>query len=372
MHPNPDRPIARFPRPPRIDRRGFLSGCAAVAGAVLISSLLTRAALAHSPPPRATCVAIAEDGRALTSDDLGRLIAWDIKDPSLPHVEFARRHKRKAAYVATAGDRALTAGYDGDVIIHNLKKPRDADPPVFTGHHSPDGKREVLVAVINPHDGTQALSGANDGQILLWDPTNPEKPPREFPYPPMLNSDGPVAGLAFLPPEANGKQRFLSTRGFGDVHLWEFDATGSDVIKTFSHGNSRQVNAVVVRNDGSAFLSAGFDKTLRLWDPRDERNRPQALLTFGQAHKDRIWRVALSPTEKYAATASDDGTVRLWEVNQKQPIMEINDVGRHGSMGVAWTQGRLVYTLDGTEAQKDPEGIKGLIRVKTPPAIPEG
>jgi len=338
-------------------RRSLIRAVAAVA---LLFSVLPQRALAHSGFPRATCVAIDQDGRALTSDDFGRLIAWDISNPNLPqlpHVVFDQKHvvgekTYKAAYVATHGNRALTAGYDGNVLIHDLNDPHKTFPP-FTGHQSKDGLREVWVAVFSP-DGTQALSGANDGQILLWDVSDPQKPPREFHYPAKLNSEGPVAGLAFLPPDDKGNQRFLSTSGYGDVYLWVLDGKKEDVVKTFSHGNSRQVNAVVLLDDGATFLSGSFDKKLRMWNVNAPGELPKATFQFQQEHKDWIWRVALSPDSNFAATASEDGTVRVWDMGTKKARENlVFQAGKNGSMGVAFTKnGWLVFTLDGSQPQK--------------------
>jgi WD40 repeat protein len=367
-----DSVLPRFTPPRGVARRVLVGLVAAVA---LLGGLLPQRALAHSGFPRATCVVIAQDGRALTSDDYGRLIAWTI--PDLSPVKFDQQHAGKAAYVATAGNRVLTAGYDGNVFIHDLDDPHKKNEP-FTGHRSEDGKREVWVAIFSP-DGSHAVSGANDGQILLWDPNDVQKPPREFRYQDKKkekkNAGGPTAGLAFLPPR-DKKQRLLSTHGYGDVHLWEFDFDDKEepvIVKTFSHGNSRPVNAVVVLKNGF-FLSAGFDQTLRLWDPDDNREQPQELRAYRNEHTDWIWRVAYSDKLQLAATASEDGFVGLWDAHtdpdnlkneEKRKSLARSKVTEHGLMGLAFTNnGRLVVTLDGTEAQNDPDHIKGLIKIQ--------
>jgi WD40 repeat protein len=382
VHPSPTIPQA--PLSTAFTRRRLLRRSAAVAGAILFGLVLSRQAGAHDR--RATCVAIAQDGRALTSDDWGRLIAWDINGAAPKPVVFAQVHKRKAAYVATFKDVILTAGYDGDVFIHSLQDPNLIIRP-FTGHRG--GKREVWVAIVAP-DGKHALSGADDGQILYWDlpdPTKPEINPnnpdtiRTFPYQDKKkekknNARGPVAGLAFLPrlpsPENATKLRFLSTHGFGDVHLWEFDTANKNdppaILHTFYQGNRRAVNAVAVLNGGAEFLSAGFDDTLRRWNV----DAKQSLQQFAE-HKDWIWRIALSKDSNLAATASDDGTVRVWDVKNRSPnSVHKFTIGGHGSMGVAFTNdGRVVYTLDGeaAEAAAKQKQIAGLVNVEK---LPEG
>ena len=324
---------------------------------------------ANDTPKRATCVAVTEDGEfAVTSDDYGRLVKWRLSDLGDRQV-FTRRHRKKAAYVSTAGTMAITAGYDGLVLVHDLNHPEAGNGTVFKGHESNDKKREVWVAVLSK-DAKQAISGANDGQILQWDPK--AKAPgkgRAFPYPEAdeakkkTKSEGPVAGLAFLP-LVGKKQRILSTHGYGDVHLWEYnieDNNDAVHLKTFSHGNSYQVNAVAVIGEGPEFVSAGFDKSLLLWNANDKVDHPQPVLPFQKVHKDWIWRVAVSREGNLVATASEDGFVLIWSVAAKKALGDLNiKPVPHGLMGVAFTKdNRLVLTLEGTEQDR-------LIRIDEP------
>ena len=55
------------------------------------------------------------------------------------------------------------------------------------------------------------------------------------------------------------------------------------------------------------------------------------LLTI-RGHKDAVWTVAFSPDSKTLATASWDGTVKLWHVATGQELLSFNAGG-----GVAWS-----------------------------------
>lgn len=348
--------------PQGVTRRGFVQGGGGGAVAALVLQGLipagcrrdtkpggaagqakphANAAALHGDPKRATCVAVTADfSKAFTSDDLGRLISYDVANNLKPTV-FARAHTGKAAYVAAAGNRVLTAGYDGDVIIHNPKNPGDKKSPAFRGHRADGNQREVWVAILTP-DGNSALSAANDGQILLWDPKDPAKGKVTAFTPPEDAPRAPVAGLAFLPPDSNEPTQFLSTYGHGDVHLWDIGRPNGPV-RTFSHNNSFHVNAVAVAKDGRTFITAGFDKTLRVWDLEDNRKPKFPPL---RGHRDWVWRLGLAPDAPLVASASQDGSVRLWDFENGAPAGDFDLDAKRGGMGVVFGPGNKLFVTD--------------------------
>jgi hypothetical protein len=68
------------------------------------------------------------------------------------------------------------------------------------------------------------------------------------------------------------------------------------------------VNAVAFSPDGRQLLTAGEDRTARLWDAATG-----AELTQLAGHTDYVYSLAFSPDGSTLASGSGDHTVRLWD-----------------------------------------------------------
>ncbi|MGH3821808.1 MAG: WD40 repeat domain-containing protein [Pseudonocardiaceae bacterium] len=79
-------------------------------------------------------------------------------------------------------------------------------------------------------------------------------------------------------------------------------------------GHTGSVSGVAFRSDGHILATASYDGTARLWDISDPR-RPHSQSTL-TGHTNGVRSVAFSPDGHTLATASADTTTQLWDVNE--------------------------------------------------------
>lgn len=94
--------------------------------------------------------------------------------------------------------------------------------------------------------------------------------------------------------------------------------TNSDNIIKVLKGHKWSVVDIELNNDGDLLLSGGWDNTMKLWSLVDNKE----IFTFSN-HDNMIWDVAFSRDENYVASCSWDGSINVWEINSKKLINKL-------------------------------------------------
>ena len=113
-----------------------------------------------------------------------------------------------------------------------------------------------------------------------------------------------VYSLAFKP------NSYLLASGSGDrtIRIWDVrDNTNLRHVLTL-RGHTSTVRPVAWSPDGRTLASASSDGTVRLWNPNNGIN-----FAVLRGHTAPVWCVAWSPDSRILASGSHDKTIRLWD-----------------------------------------------------------
>ena len=247
----------------------------------------TRVIAAH--PVIATAVVLTADGtQTLSSGDDKIVKLWDATGKLVRQFAGSQTPLRRLAIrpdskqVAGGGDAQLT---DKGLYLWDFNTAaltvRIETPAAVTGvAYSPDGSQ---IAVSQADNRLRIY--ASEGGVLLEDIPTPQ-PPQNVAY---LAAGTLVAG------QADNQSRIF----------------GISIQKVLT-GHMGAVNSIVYSDNGELLLSAGADKTLRVWSVATG----QVVMNLAGC-TDVITSASFSPDQKSVIASSIDKNVRIWALPEK-------------------------------------------------------
>lgn len=280
----------------------------------------------------------------------------------------------KIARFSPNGRQIVTAGANGNVRVWNVRGRE------LTESKSWDtGQGEIKSIDFSPDGKLMATSGA-DGTIRLWDFNHLSKQPEIlclFDTCDRQSSDS-VWSVEFSP-DGN---RLAGVGDNGAIRLWNRQGNQWRENLELSHVNNNDVTSVDFSPNSSATIAtASKDGIIRLWDLGNWRKLKQ--LASGEprsvqklieiaTEQDQIWDVSFSQDGQKLATAGENGTVRLWNLNSRElesgefvghqspvrtavflpHVRQIVSAGDDGSI--------RLWNLEGNESKKSPVSVQNL------------
>ncbi len=310
--------------------------------------MLLRTLRGHKKKVR--CVAMTGDSqRIATGSEDETIIVWDARtDDLICTLESRDRDRRLKGPVScmdiSKDGTRLVCGYLNMNVMAPLKlwtlnhDSTPAEPLTLMGHgvflqtvkFSPDGQK-IAGAAANPR-GSLGVWSAQSGELLLtfaahWGSL----------FRVVWSRDGNLVASA-------GEEAPLIVRNGAHCVIRVFEAATGTQVREFEFVKE-DVLCLEFGATSDVLYSGGQDNIITIWNLAEGR---MATVTRRlQGHTGTVRGISVSPDEKYLASASEDKTVRLWEVATGQQIRVLE--GHTGEVfSVVWSRdGEMIVSGGG-------------------------
>lgn len=261
-------------------------------------------------------LAFSPDSKLLASgsdDETARI--WEVDTgKSVAVLRFHARHVNSVSF-SSDGSRLAAASTDETISIWKQKSPGDwgSHPyQVLRGHTG------LIWSVAFAPNSSLLVSAGNDNSLRIWDTNAVEEWASE------LRLDGPTPVTATLDGKP-GHQEPVCALGIpfdgeiiasasldGTICLW--DGRTGVLRSTTPRAHERRITSLVFSSKGKYLVSASADRDALVWDAGsvDKMEQPKHRL---EGHTNWVRGIAISPNEGLVASASDDRTVRVWDIS---------------------------------------------------------
>jgi WD40 repeat protein/DNA-binding SARP family transcriptional activator len=239
-------------------------------------------------------VAFSPDGARLVSvEDAGCLTVWDVASgETLMSLANPSAGAFRSTLFLPDKSAVVTSGWDGTIRIWDAATGRQR--LLLAGHTG-----TALDASVSP-DGRTLASVGVDGTLKTWD----LGPGRE-----LLTLDvrpGTAGKVAYAP---DGRHLAAAVSD-GKIRIWD-RFTGEPVAELSTDPPHPWKGGLAYGLDGALLAAGATDGVWALWN----LTSGQAVATVAE-HANMIQDLAISPDGQCLATASQDGTAKVWDISK--------------------------------------------------------
>jgi WD40 repeat protein len=260
-------------------------------------------------------VAFNSTGRILASSAMDNNIRlWDRQSGLELKKQLEHGDNVTAVTFSHKGQLLASSSWDKTVCLWNIQVGEQVQ--CFEGHSSP-----VNVIAFTP-DGQTLAVGSDDYGVILWEDLSKSSQPSLFQSEETLSNVfeirrlatnyQPIKTMALSP---DGQLVALATT---DKMIHLFDKQSGNKVRDLK-AHSAEINTLAFSPNGKILASGSrysteselSDIPLCLWDVQTGKALKQLA-----GHTDHVMKVAFSPDGQILASASDDKTIRLWQVGE--------------------------------------------------------
>ena len=187
------------------------------------------------------------------------------------------------------------------------------------------GHRDTVLCLDKDASGQWLISGAKDHEARLWKLDFSDEMHPTFSCFALLKGHTSAISAVALPRNVVDTPSFIIT-GSDDrfVKCWDL-ATGRTTTPFTPRSlytqkaHEKDINSIDVSPDDKIFATASQDRTIKLFNV--ENGQPRATL---KGHKRGVFSVKFSPKEGFLASGSFDNTIKLWSLRNFECLMVLS------------------------------------------------
>jgi WD40 repeat protein len=271
------------------------------------------------PGGGAECLDISPDGKLVAATGRDGVYLWPWTGGEKP-VKLALKTRRAMAVQFSPDGKLLAIGDVGPIAVYLwdlqsagvVRELEDEAQEFFVVAmaFTPDGK---TLATPSGRGNLATPPGRREKAILLWDTTSGKV---------VRRLDAAPMDPGRLAISRDGRWLAATDLVLRRKKVWDL-ATGEELGRQFI-GHEGTVSGVRFSPDGRSIITASDDGTVRVWNPTT--GQQQRVLR----HNKWVRGVAVAPDGKWIASNSLDNTVRLWDMATGKEVYRLPGHGRMG------------------------------------------